>query len=64
MALRLAIETDNAAFDSDKNNEIIRILQKTIKTLDRASYTGRRTASFSEIIHDSNGNAVGSWHLD
>ena len=59
MAFVLTIETDNAAFDEDKKPEIIRILQKTIKTL-----TVDDTARFSEIIHDNNGNAVGSWHLD
>jgi len=59
MAFVLTIETDNAAFDEwNKNSEIIRILQKTIKTL-----AVDDTARFSEIIHDNNGNAVGSWHL-
>ena len=60
MAFVLTIETDNAAFDEwNKNSEIIRILQKTIKTL-----AADDTARVSEIIHDNNGNAVGSWHLD
>ena len=59
MAFRLAFETDNAAFDSDKNNEIIRILLKTIKNL-----AVDTVDTASEIIHDCNGNAVGSWHLD
>ena len=60
MAFRLAFETDNAAFDEwNKNSEIIRILQKTIKTL-----AVDDTERLSEIIHDNNGNAIGSWHLD
>ena len=59
MAFRLAIETDNAAFDEDNNMEIIRILLKTVKTL-----AVDTVDTASEIIYDINGNTVGSWHLD
>ena len=59
MAFRLTIETNNAAFDSDKNNEIIRILMKTVKNL-----AVDTVDTASEIIYDINGNTVGSWHLD
>ena len=66
MAFRLAFETDNAAFDSDgheshiaKTEEIVRILWKT--SIQLAEKPMRSTAT---IIHDINGNAIGSWHLE
>jgi len=66
MAFVLTIETDNAAFDSDgheshiaKTEEIARILTQAAEQL--AETPMRSTAT---IIHDINGNAVGSWHLD
>ena len=61
MGFNLTIETDNAAFEEDNNMEIIRILLKTVSQLHQ------QTSNYviaSEVIHDSNGNAVGSWHLD
>ena len=60
MAFRLAIETDNAAFDEDNNMEIIRILLKTVSQLSQREHLH----AAAEITYDSNGNAVGSWHLD
>tara|TARA_Y100000310_G_scaffold243697_1_gene248318 strand:+ start:1638 stop:1838 length:201 start_codon:yes stop_codon:yes gene_type:complete len=66
MAFVLKIETDNAAFESEgheshiaKTEEIVRILWKT--SIQLAEEPMRSTAA---IIHDINGNAVGSWHLD
>ena len=70
MAFRLAFETDNAAFDSDghtsfhqiaKTKEIARILVKTVSQLGQMPPS---TYTASEIIHDINGNAIGSWLLD
>jgi|TARA_Y100000310_G_C20297205_1_gene629995 ABC-type enterochelin transport system ATPase subunit len=66
MAFVLTIETDNAAFESEgheshiaKSEEIARILSQVAEQL--ADTPMRSTAT---IIHDINGNAVGSWHLD
>ena len=65
MAFSLVIETDNAAFHSQcglascKTEEIVRILWKT--SIQLAEKPMRSTAT---IIHDINGNAIGSWHLD
>ena len=66
MAFVLTIETDNAAFESEgheshiaKSEEIARILSQVAEQL--ADTPMRATAA---IIHDINGNAVGSWHLD
>ena len=66
MAFVLTIETDNAAFDSDgheshiaKTEEVVRILNQAAEQL--AETPMRSTAT---IIHDINGNAIGSWHLD
>ena len=70
MPFRLAFETDNAAYDSGghtsfhqiaKTKEIARILVKTVSQLGQMPPS---TYTASEIIHDINGNAVGSWHLD
>jgi len=66
MAFVLTIETDNAAFESEgheshiaKTEEIVRILNQAVKQL-----TETPMRSTATIIHDINGNAVGSWHLD
>jgi len=66
MAFSLVIETDNAAFDSDgyeshiaKSEEIARILNQAAEQLSETPMSSTAT-----IIHDINGNAVGSWHLD
>ena len=61
MGFNLIIETDNAAFDEDKKPEIIRILRKIASNLNEYGDWQTRAA---EIIYDSNGNPVGSWHLD
>jgi hypothetical protein len=62
----LVVETGSAAFESEghdshiaKSEEIARILTKAAKQLVETPM--RSTAT---IIHDINGNAVGSWHLD
>tara|TARA_R100001530_G_C4224327_1_gene130847 strand:- start:228 stop:428 length:201 start_codon:yes stop_codon:yes gene_type:complete len=66
MGFSLVIETDNAAFESEgyeshiaKSEEIARILNQAAEQL-----TETPMRSTATIIHDSNGNAVGSWHLD
>ena len=66
MSFILVIETDNAAFDSEghtsqiaKSDEVARILTKAAKQLAETPVGGAAT-----IIHDINGNAIGSWHLD
>tara|TARA_Y100000310_G_scaffold164247_1_gene164066 strand:- start:514 stop:714 length:201 start_codon:yes stop_codon:yes gene_type:complete len=66
MTFVLTIETDNAAFDSDgheshiaKTEEIARILNRAAEQLVEIPIGAAAT-----IIHDINGNAVGSWHLD
>lgn len=62
----LVVETGNAAFDSEgyeshiaKTKELVRILTKVALLLPTTSVGAAAT-----IIHDINGNAVGSWHLD
>ena len=66
MTFSLVIETDNAAFESEgyeshiaKSEEIVRILNQAAEQLVETPIGAAAT-----IIHDINGNAVGSWHLD
>ena len=66
MSFILVIETDNDAFQSDGHyshiamtDEVVRILTTTTKQL-----VGTPIGEAATIIHDINGNAVGSWHLD
>jgi|GEM_PF-2873767 len=55
---KLKIATDNAAFDGlDKFNEIARILRGVENRIeDHHATTG--------VVHDSNGNSIGSWCIE
>ena len=49
----LKIETDNSAFEDDKNFEVVRILKETIEKLEKGYNEAR--------LFDLNGNAVGEF---
>ena len=52
---KLKIETDNAAFDGDKTEEVIRILKDAILKLQQGNTR--------DILLDVNGNLVGEFTL-
>ena len=55
MKFTLTLDTDNAAFEDDRGQEIARILKQTAQRMTRmAGATG-----FSFPIRDTNGNTVG-----
>lgn len=56
MMFTLTIETDNAAFDEDPEDEIIRILQNVKERIDIGSKEG--------IVNDINGNPVGKYYFN
>lgn len=56
MAFTLAVETDNAAFDGNKVDEVARILRETIRRLE----DGLTESS----LFDVNGNRVGKYSLE
>lgn len=49
----LRINTDNAAFEDDANEELARLLEKAAQRL-RAGYQ-------CDSLRDANGNSVGEW---
>ena len=52
----LKIETGNAAFANDKDQEIVRILREVADQIETCSQTTRK-------IYDINGNGVGRWSM-
>ena len=55
MEFKLAIESGNAAFTTDPDEEVARILRTTAERLGDGEHYGN--------IHDANGNRVGSYEL-
>ncbi len=66
MSFILVIETDNAAFQSDGHDSHIAMTDEVARILTTATkqLAGTPVGEAATIIHDINGNAVGSWHLD
>jgi hypothetical protein len=56
--LRIAFNTDNAAFSEDRGAEIARILRSLANVLECAD-----NSSDEGTVHDINGNTVGKWNL-
>jgi hypothetical protein len=56
MIFHLAIDADNAAFDPDPRFEIARLLRQLAGRLETME-------SFSERLHDINGNHTGTWRF-
>lgn len=54
MAIKISIETDNAAFSDDGPGEVARILRAVAERLE-----GAREADFHMVLRDINGNRVG-----
>lgn len=52
----LEIDTGNAAFADAPATEIARILREVARTLEDGGYTAK-------LLHDVNGNCVGSWRV-
>lgn len=54
----LKFDTDNAAFDDDRNGEIVRILLSTAAKIESHGLSG-----FYETVRDVNGNGIGRFAL-
>ena len=54
----LKFDTDNAAFDGDRDGEIVRILLSTATKIESQGLSG-----FYETVRDVNGNDIGRFAL-
>ena len=64
MKFTLTIDTDNAAFEEDKGQEIARILEQTARRIvTRPTLGGNDVEAFSFAVQDANGVTVGRAEL-
>ena len=57
----MTISTDNAAFDADRGEELVRILRETAQRINDNPV--KSSATFSFAVWDANGNKVGRAEL-
>lgn len=56
MGMKIEFDTDNAAFDENRQAQIVLILGVVAGRVYRGDVEG--------LVRDANGNAIGSWSLD
>lgn len=59
MKFKIEFDCDNAAFDEDANNEILRILLLVATQISRK----QNGEEFSYVVRDINGNTIGDYSL-